>query len=219
MAEFLSIHPDNPQPRLIRRAVEHLRAGAVMAYPTDSCYALGSILDHKAAAERISRIRQFDKNHLFTLVCRDLSEIARYARVDNRQYRALKASTPGPYTFILRATKQAPRRLLGSLEDEGERPRRHGLEQPVLGVINARVGRQIRQVAADQREQVVLVELANAPQPFGRRLIAEVTAQRIAGIGGIDDHRPATYLIRHLIDQPRLWVVWMNFKKTGHGAL
>lgn len=112
MAEFLQIHPDNPQPRLIRRAVEHLRAGAVMAYPTDSCYALGSILDHKAAAERISRIRQFDKNHLFTLVCRDLSEIARYARVDNRQYRALKASTPGPYTFILRATKQAPRRLL-----------------------------------------------------------------------------------------------------------
>ena len=112
MAEFFHIHPENPQPRLVRQVVARLREGAVMAYPTDSCYALGSMLDDKAAAERIRAIRRFDKHHLFTLVCRDLSEIARYARVDNRQYRALKASTPGPYTFILRATKQAPRRLL-----------------------------------------------------------------------------------------------------------
>ena len=134
MAEFLSIHPDNPQPRLIRRAVEHLRAGAVMAYPTDSCYALGSILDNKAAAERISRIRQFDKNHLFTLVCRDLSEIAFYARVDNRQYRALKASTPGPYTFILRATKQAPRRLLH------EKRKTIGLRVPDSHIVGAMLG-------------------------------------------------------------------------------
>lgn len=112
VAEFLHIHPDNPQPRMIKRAVERIRAGAVVAYPTDGCYALGCQIGDKAAAERVRLIRQFDKHHLFTLVCRDLSEIATYARVDNRQYRALRATTPGPYTFILRATKQAPRRLL-----------------------------------------------------------------------------------------------------------
>ena len=113
MSQFLEIHPDNPQRRLIRRAIEILREreGNVMAYPTDSCYALGCLVGDKAAMERIRRIRQLDRNHNFTLVVRDLSEIATYARVDNRTFRFLKAHTPGPYTFILRATGEVPRRL------------------------------------------------------------------------------------------------------------
>jgi tRNA threonylcarbamoyl adenosine modification protein (Sua5/YciO/YrdC/YwlC family) len=111
MSQFFKIHPDNPQARLIRQAVEIIRAGGVIAYPTDSSYALGCRLEDKAASERIRRIRQTDKNHNFTLVCRDLSEIAAYARVDNSQYRLLKAATPGPFTFILRATHEVPRRL------------------------------------------------------------------------------------------------------------
>jgi tRNA threonylcarbamoyl adenosine modification protein (Sua5/YciO/YrdC/YwlC family) len=111
MAQFFQIHPENPQPRLIRRAVEIVRDSGVIVYPTDSSYALGCSLGDKAAMERIRRIRQVDHTHNFTLVCRDLSEISTYARLDNRDYRLLKALTPGPYTFIHRATKQVPRRL------------------------------------------------------------------------------------------------------------
>ncbi|HXH02523.1 MAG TPA: L-threonylcarbamoyladenylate synthase [Candidatus Competibacteraceae bacterium] len=111
MSQFFQIHPDNPQPRLIRQAVEILREGGVIAYPTDSSYALGCRLGDKGAMERIVRIRRLDSSHNFTLVCRDLSEIATYARVDNWQYRLLKAATPGPFTFILRATHEVPRRL------------------------------------------------------------------------------------------------------------
>lgn len=110
-SQFLQIHPQNPQPRLIHQAVEVLRKGGVIVYPTDSSYALGCHLDDKSAADRIRRVRQMDKHHNFTLVCRDLSEIATYARVDNQQYRLLKAATPGPFTFILRATHEVPRRL------------------------------------------------------------------------------------------------------------
>ncbi len=111
MAEYFEIHPRNPQRRLISQAVEIIRAGGVVAYPTDSSYALGCHIGDKSAMERIRRIRQADKNHDFTLVCRDLSEIATYARVDNANYRLLKALTPGPYTFILSATREVPRRL------------------------------------------------------------------------------------------------------------
>jgi len=111
MAEYFEIHPRNPQRRLISQAVEIIRQGGVVAYPTDSSYALGCHLGDKSAMERIRRIRQADKNHDFTLVCRDLSEIATYARVDNANYRLLKALTPGPYTFILSATREVPRRL------------------------------------------------------------------------------------------------------------
>jgi len=107
----LEIHPDNPQPRLLDQAVRVLRAGGVMAYPTDSCYALGCMIGNKDSMERIRAIRGVDDKHHFTLVCRDLSEIAHYARVDNQQYRMLKAATPGAYTFILEATKEVPRRL------------------------------------------------------------------------------------------------------------
>jgi tRNA threonylcarbamoyl adenosine modification protein (Sua5/YciO/YrdC/YwlC family) len=96
---------------LIRQAVEFIRSGGIVVYPTDSCYALGCHIGDKEAMERIARIRQTDKHHHFTLVCRDLSEIARYARVNNQQYRLLKACTPGPYTFILQATRDTPKRL------------------------------------------------------------------------------------------------------------
>ena len=111
MAFLISIHPVNPQPRLIRQAVSAIRDGSVVVYPTDSTYALGCLIGDKEAMERIRRIREADKHHNFTLVCRDLSEIAKYARVDNSQYRTLKAFTPGPYTFLLEATREVPKRL------------------------------------------------------------------------------------------------------------
>ena len=111
MAQFFSIHPDNPQLRLIRQAAEIVRAGGVIVYPTDSCYALGCHLGDKNAMTRIRAIRQVDERHHFTLVCRDLAEISHYAKVNNSQYRLLKASTPGSYTFIFEATREVPRRL------------------------------------------------------------------------------------------------------------
>ncbi|MEK7324712.1 MAG: L-threonylcarbamoyladenylate synthase [Chloroflexota bacterium] len=111
MAQFFSIHPDNPQLRLIRQAAEIVRAGGVIVYPTDSCYALGCHLGDKDAMTRIRAIRQVDERHHFTLVCRDLAEISHYAKVNNSQYRLLKASTPGSYTFIFEATREVPRRL------------------------------------------------------------------------------------------------------------
>ena len=111
MSLRFEVHPRNPQPRLLQQAAELLGAGEVIAVPTDSSYALVCRLDDKAAAERLRRIRQIDAKHHLTLLCRDLSELATYARVDNRQYRLLKLGTPGPYTFILEATKEVPRRL------------------------------------------------------------------------------------------------------------
>jgi tRNA threonylcarbamoyl adenosine modification protein (Sua5/YciO/YrdC/YwlC family) len=112
MAQFFQIHPENPQVRLVRRAVEILQGGGVIVYPTDSSYAFGCQIGAKDAMERIRRIRRLDDKHHFTLVCRDLSEITTYAKIDNQAFRLLKALTPGPYTFIHEATKQVPRRLL-----------------------------------------------------------------------------------------------------------
>jgi len=111
MSQFFEIHPDNPQRRLVAQAVAIIRDGGVIVYPTDSCYALGCHVGDKQAMERIARIRRTDKSHDFTLVCRDLSDISTYARVDNSVYRTLKSLTPGPYTFILKATSEVPRRL------------------------------------------------------------------------------------------------------------
>ena len=111
MAQFFQIHPDNPQVRLIRRAVEIVRDGGLLVYPTDSSYAIGCCIGDKAAMERLRRVRKLDDRHNLTLVCRDLSEIASYARIGNQGYRLLRALTPGPYTFIHKATKQVPRRL------------------------------------------------------------------------------------------------------------
>jgi tRNA threonylcarbamoyl adenosine modification protein (Sua5/YciO/YrdC/YwlC family) len=112
LAQLFTVHPDNPQPRLIRQAAEIVRAGGVIVYPTDSCCALGCRIGDKAAMERIRAIRGVDERHHLTLVCRDLAEIGLYARVDNAQFRLLKATTPGSYTFILHATKEVPKRLL-----------------------------------------------------------------------------------------------------------
>jgi tRNA threonylcarbamoyl adenosine modification protein (Sua5/YciO/YrdC/YwlC family) len=111
MTQYFQIHPDNPQPRLIRQAAEIIDAGGIVALPTDSSYALVCHLDDKDAVDRLRRIRGIDDKHHLTLLCRDLSEIANYARVDNKQYRLLKAATPGPFTFILEATREVPRRL------------------------------------------------------------------------------------------------------------
>ena len=112
MSQFIEIHPQNPQPRLIRQAVEIIQSGGVIAYPTDSSYALGCRIGEKSAVERIRRIRQLDDKHNFTLVCCDLSELGIYAKVDTSAFRLLKAYTPGPYTFILNATREVPRMLL-----------------------------------------------------------------------------------------------------------
>ena len=111
MARFIEVHPDNPQPRRVAEIVETIREGGLIAYPTDSSYAFGCHIGDKKAMDRIRRIRRTDKNHNFTLVCSDLSEISAYARVDNWAYRMLKSMTPGPYTFILPATREVPKRL------------------------------------------------------------------------------------------------------------
>ena len=111
MSQFFEVHPDNPQPRLLKQAVQLLDKGGVLAAPTDSSYALVCHLDDKAAVDRLRRIRGVNDKHHLTLLCRDLSELANYARVDNRQYRLLKLGTPGPYTFVLEASKEVPRRV------------------------------------------------------------------------------------------------------------
>ncbi len=111
MAQYFEAHPDNPQPRLLKQAADLLASGGILAVPTDSSYALVCRLDDKAAVDRMRRVRQIDDKRLLTLLCRDLSELASYAHVDNRQYRMLKLGTPGPYTFILEATKEVPRRV------------------------------------------------------------------------------------------------------------
>ena len=111
MAEYLELHPIDPQPRLIRRAAELVRGGGLIAYPTDSCYALGWHMGDKHALERVRRIRQADRHHHFTLVCANLAEVGRFARLETWQFRMLRACLPGPYTFLLRATRATPRRL------------------------------------------------------------------------------------------------------------
>lgn len=140
MSQFFSIHPENPQPRLIKRAATIIRDGGIIVYPTDSCYALGCHIGDKAAMERIRAIRHIDERHHFALVCRDLSELATYARVDNRQFRLLKATTPGSYVFILEATRELPKRL--------QHPKRRTIglripDHPVVAALLAELGEPI----------------------------------------------------------------------------
>ena len=133
MTQYFQIHPDNPQQRLIRQAAEMIHAGGVVALPTDSSYALVCHLDDKAAVDRLRRLRGVDEKHHLTLLCRDLSEIGTYARVDNTQYRLLKVATPGPYTFILEATREVPRRLSHpSRKTIGLRVPEHAIAQALL---------------------------------------------------------------------------------------
>lgn len=137
MAQYFVIHPLNPQARLIHQAVEILRSGGVIAYPTDSSYALGCILGNKQAQDRIRDIRGVDEDHLFTLVCRNLSELAVYAQVDNAQFRLLRSNTPGPYTFILKATREVPRRLQHPKRSTlGLRVPDHAVTQAILDELN-----------------------------------------------------------------------------------
>ena len=138
MAQFFEVHPDNPQQRLLKQAVALLQKGGVLAVPTDSSYALVCHLDDKAAADRLRQIRGVDDKHHLTLLCRDLSELANYARVDNRQFRLLKSATPGPFTFILEASKEVPRRLSHpSRKTIGLRLPEHACLQALLELLDA----------------------------------------------------------------------------------
>lgn len=133
MTQFFHIHPENPQQRLLRQAAQMIDSGGIVALPTDSSYALVCHLDDKAAVDRLRRLRDIDEKHHLTLLCRDLSDIATYARVDNKQYRLLKAATPGPYTFILEATREVPRRLSHpSRKTIGLRVPEHAIAQALL---------------------------------------------------------------------------------------
>jgi tRNA threonylcarbamoyl adenosine modification protein (Sua5/YciO/YrdC/YwlC family) len=191
MSQFFQVHPDNPQPRLLKQAVQLIDQGGIVALPTDSCYALVCHLDDKAAVERLRRIRAIDAKHHLTLLCRDLSEIAEYARVDNKQFRLLKAATPGPYTVILEATRSVPRRLSHPARKTiGLRVPEHRiaqdllaeLGQPLLGTtlildgellndaeaIVARLGKQIELVidgGACSMEPTTVVDLTG-PEPL-----------------------------------------------------
>ncbi|CAK0763888.1 putative RNA-binding protein YciO [Gammaproteobacteria bacterium] len=137
MASCLSIHPKNPQPRCIAQAVEIIRAGGVVAYPTDSSYALGCQIGNKEAQDRIRQIRRVDDKHHFTLVCRDLSELSVYAKVDNSIFRTLRACTPGPYTFLLKATHEVPRRLQNPKRKSiGLRVPDHAIAQALLHLLS-----------------------------------------------------------------------------------
>jgi len=136
MSQYFEVHPDNPQPRLLKQAAQILHAGGIAAVPTDSSYAFVCHLDDKAAAENLRRIRGVDDKHHLTLLCRDLSELASYARVDNRQYRMLKLATPGPFTFILEATKEVPRRVSHpSRRTIGLRVPDHRVTQELLAIL------------------------------------------------------------------------------------
>ncbi|MGH8737340.1 MAG: L-threonylcarbamoyladenylate synthase [Burkholderiales bacterium] len=137
MAQYFQVHTTHPQPRLMREVAEILRRGGLIAYPTDSCYALGCQVGNAKALERLRRLRQVDERHHLTLICRDLSEIATYAIVGNAQYRLLKAATPGSYTFILRATRELPRRLLHPKRKTiGVRVPSHAVAQALLAELN-----------------------------------------------------------------------------------
>lgn len=138
MAQYLAIHPRNPQPRLVRAAADIVLQGGVIAYPTDSCYALGCALENKEGRDRICALRDLDLRHPFTLVCRDLSDLGTYAQVDNAAYRVLRAHTPGPYTFVLPATREVPKRLLDPKRRTiGLRVPDHVVTQALLGELGA----------------------------------------------------------------------------------
>ena len=180
MAFLLAIHPQNPQTRLVRQAISALLDGSVVAYPTDSCYALGCLMGDKEAMERIRRIRRTDKQHNFTLVCRDLSEISRYARVDNSQYRTLKAFTPGPYTFVLEATREVPKRL------QNPRRRTIGIRVPDNAIV--------RELLAELGEPIMSSTLLlpgdeqpiTDAQEIKHRLDHEVDVVIVGGPGGLE---------------------------------
>ena len=186
MAQYFQIHPINPQPRLIKRAIEIVKDGGLVVYPTDSSYAIGCHIGDKTAMERIRRIRRIDDRHNFTLVCRDLSEVALYARLSNADYRLIRANTPGPYTFILPATREVPRRL--------QNPRRKtiGLRVPDHPIAQA--------LAAELREPLLSSTLIlpgetlplNDPEQIRERLEHEVDLVIDGGPAGFE---PTTVVV------------------------
>ncbi len=179
MSQRFYVHPDNPQLRLMREAARILKGGGVMAYPTDSCYALGCAIGHKDGMDRIRALRGVDDKHHFTLVCRDLSEIATYARVDNAQYRILKAATPGSYTFILEATREVPRRL--------QHPKRSTIgirvpDHPVVSALLAEVGEPILSMSLIlPGEDAPLLDPEDIVDALGSRLDLVVDAGHCGG--------------------------------------
>jgi tRNA threonylcarbamoyl adenosine modification protein (Sua5/YciO/YrdC/YwlC family) len=176
MAEYLELHPVDPQPRLIRRAADVVRAGGLIAYPTDSCYALGWHIGDKHALERVRRIRQADRHHHFTLVCASLAEVGRFARLETWQFRMLRACLPGPYTFLLRATRETPRRL------QHAQRRTIGVRIPAHPVP--------RLLLAELREPLMssTLLLASDPQPLtaGREIEARLAHEIDAILDGGD---------------------------------
>jgi len=183
MSQYFEIHPDNPQSRLIKQSVDIIKKGGVIIYPTDSSYAIGCHLGDKKAMDRIRMIRQLDKSHDFTLVCRDLSEISHYAVVDNLNYRLMKSLTPGPYTFILPATREVPKRLLN--------PKRKtiGIRVPDNAVCSALL---------EELDQPIMSSTLCLPNdefpltdPFQIRLKLESIVDLIVD-GGYSGHEPTT---------------------------
>ena len=176
MSQYFELHPVTPQARLIRRGVEIIRAGGVIAYPTDSCYALGCHIGDKDALERVRRIRQADRDHHFTLVCRDVGEAARFVRIETPHFRMLKACTPGPFTFLLPATRETPRRL--------QHPRRRTIgvripDHPVVHLLLAELGEPLMSST---------LLLASDPQPLtaGSEIQARLEHQIDAVLDGGD---------------------------------
>lgn len=185
MSQFFQIHPINPQKRLIARCAEILRAGGLVVYPTDSCYAFGCRIGDKAPMEAIRRIRQTGRDHDFTLVCRDLSEIATYALIDNVGYRLLKSLTPGPYTFILPATRDVPRRL--------RNPKRKSIgirvpDHPVAQALLSELGEPIMSSTLLLPEQTLPM---TDPEEIRARLESDVQAVIDGGYCGVE---PSTVL-------------------------
>lgn len=160
MAQYFVIHADNPQARLIKQAVDILQNGGVIAYPTDSSYALGCALGFKDAQAKIRSIRGVDDSHLFTLMCRNLSELSTYAKVDNAQFRLLKANTPGPYTFILEASREVPRRLLHAKRSTvGLRVPAHAVTQALLEALDAPLLSMTLQLPSDDEPMNIAWEI------------------------------------------------------------
>jgi tRNA threonylcarbamoyl adenosine modification protein (Sua5/YciO/YrdC/YwlC family) len=180
MSQYFQIHPDNPQLRLIKQAVQIIQAGGIVAIPTDSAYALVCQLDDKNAVERLRRIRGVDDKHHLTLLCRDLSEIAQYARVDNTQYRMLKATTPGPYTVILEATRELPRRLSHpSRKTIGLRVPENTITQALLAELGAPLIGTTLQLPGDE-------EILSDPEEVRDRLEKQIELIIDGGAGTLD---------------------------------
>jgi tRNA threonylcarbamoyl adenosine modification protein (Sua5/YciO/YrdC/YwlC family) len=180
MTQFFQVHPENPQARLIKQAVQIIRSGGIVAIPTDSAYALVCQLDDKNAVERLRRIRGVDEKHHLTLLCRDLSEIALYARVDNAQYRMLKATTPGPYTVILEATRELPRRLSHpSRKTIGLRVPENAITQALLAELGAPLIGTTLQLPGDE-------EILSDPDEVRERLEKQIELIIDGGAGTLE---------------------------------